>query len=344
MSHIHVLRGGQSFGPYDAASLGGYVASGHVLAQDLATDTKYPGEHTVGALLKHYGQPAAVPSGGGLSAQVRALGWDLLLPRSAIRLETFRKHPDLLLLSVVGLAPAFLIRFTGAGTLTFYAIALYFSLIWGLFYYETFKTEQVDTKLAISLFFGTQALVFFVWDVLGLPNWQPFYRFLDGGNFFGHLIGYTLGVGLTEEFVKVIGVYVLCRIARGPLVPKTAVFYGLVAGIGFGVFEGVQYQLTANAELEYGASFFMNIARLTSLPFLHSIWTAIASYFVALAFLFPRSRWALLLVGLAIPSLLHGLYDVFTWSLPGLVVAYLGVGLLVLYLRSAGEFQQRLRV
>ena len=55
------------------------------------------------------------------------------------------------------------------------------------------------------------------------------------------------------------------------------------SGIAFGVFEGVQYQVTINAQMDYTSAFYSNIARLTSLPFLHAIWCAIAGYFIAFA-------------------------------------------------------------
>ena len=177
-----------------------------------------------------------------------------------------------MLISIIGLAPAFLIKFTNASVFTFYAIALYFSSIWGLFYYELFKTNQVKIKKAIYIFFTVQIAIFVLVSILDINQFNPFYRLIgDNNSFIERVIGFTFGVGVFEELIKVLPVFLFLKYAKEPQLPQTMVFYGLISGIGFGVFEGVMYQITVNSKLEYNESFFLNIARLTSLPFLHSI-------------------------------------------------------------------------
>ena len=107
----------------------------------------------------------------------------------------------------------------------------------------------------------------------------------------------------TEEFGKMVPLLIINRKSKEPLYPRTLVFYGLMSGIAFGVFEGVQYQVTFNTQLDYTSAFYSNIARLTSLPFLHAIWCAIAGYFVAFANLYPKYRRSLYFLALAIPAL-----------------------------------------
>ena len=146
-----------------------------------------------------------------------------------------------------------------------------------------------------------------------------------------------------EELVKSIPLYIISSRAREPLFPQTLVFYGLISGIAFGVFEGVEYQLGVNAEMEYGESFFSNIARLTSLPFLHATWCGIAGYFIAFARLYPKYRLSLYFLALFIPASLHGLYDTFTATLGGIgiILAILtglfGVIMLMTYLRKGSS-------
>ena len=86
----------------------------------------------------------------------------------------------------------------------------------------------------------------------------------------------------------------------------------------------------------------MNIARLTALPFLHAVWSGISSYFIAFYFLYPTKRYAMFLLAILIPAILHGLYDVFTWSLIGFFIAYFGVALLIIYLKKAKDFQSKI--
>ena len=337
-----VLRNGQRFGPYDGPALQHYVGVGQILLQDIAVDATGTAEITVREALQRAGIRPRVATNGNIFGQIKSLGWGLLFPKASFHYRTFAKDQKLLLVSIIGLAPAFLIRFTGSGFITFYAIALYFSLLWGLFFYSVFKTSQVKVKPALAIFFATQVLILVMVEGLHVTSWNPLYKLVESRNFFSRLIGFTLGVGVFEEAVKALPVAILCYRARGPLLPQTAVFYGLISGIGFGVLEGVEYQLTVNAKLEYNDSFFMNIARLTSLPFLHAVWAAIAGYFLSLSFLFPKNRYPLRILAIAIPAVLHGLYDTFGWSLIGLAVSYVGVGLLIVYLQKAKDFQGRL--
>lgn len=122
------------------------------------------------------------------------------------------------------------------------------------------------------------------------------------------------------------------------------VFYGLMAGISFGVFEGVQYQMTVNAEQTYDVSFFLNIARLTSLPFLHACWCGIAGYFLSFAHLYPKYRRGLYVLAISIPAIVHGLYDSFAdLEAISLVMVFLGLMLLMMYLQQSVDYQSKLR-
>lgn len=118
-----------------------------------------------------------------------------------------------------------------------------------------------------------------------------------------------------------------------------------MAGIAFGVFEGVQYQTTINIRADYTTAFILNIARLTSLPFIHAIWCGIAGYFIGMAGLYPRYRHALWFLALVIPATLHGLYDSFASVLyvVSLGFAFLSVILLMAYMRHSGKLRERLR-
>jgi len=226
----------------------------------------------------------------------------------------------------------------------FYAIALYFSCIWGLFFYYFFKTPQVTMRTTIAVFFITQLFVFIAWDIIGLPKLNPFYKLIDVG-FPLNLFGYTFGVGLTEELAKALPLLIIYKKAKEPLLPQTLVYYGLMSGIAFGVFEGVQYQMEINIKLDYTGAFFMNIARLTSLPFLHAIWCGIAGYFIAFANLYPKYRISLYFLALIIPSIIHGLYDTLCGNLLilAVIITFCGVILLMTYLKQGVNYQSKLR-
>ena len=336
-----IERNNQTFGPYELSAIQTYVYEGKILLQDKVISTK--GENiSVRDVLKRNNLKYKIKSGN-IFSQIQSFGLNLLLPKDSISFKTLKKDSKLIIISLVGLAPAFLIRITGATVITFYVIALYFSLIWGLFFYSVFKTFQVSIKKTILIFFSVQILIFFSVFILDINQFNPFYKLIEDGNpFINRIIGFIFGVGIFEELIKLIPVYFFIKYSKEPLLPQTVVFYGLISGIGFGVFEGVVYQIGVNSKLDYNTSFFMNIARLTSLPFLHAVWSGISSYFIAFFFLFPTKRYAMFLLAIVIPAILHGLYDVFTWSLIGLFIAYFGVALLIIYLKKAKDFQSKI--
>jgi len=336
-----IERNNQTFGPYDLSAIQNYVYEGKILLQDKVVSSQ--GENiSVRDVLKRNNLKYKIKSSN-IFSQIQSFGLNLLLPKDLISFKTLKEDSKLIIISLVGLAPAFLIRITGATVITFYVIALYFSLIWGLFFYSVFKTNQVSIKKTVLIFFSVQILIFFSVFVLDINQFNPFYRLIEEGNsFVNQVVGFVLGVGIFEELVKLLPVYFFLKYSKEPLLPQTVVFYGLISGIGFGVFEGVIYQISVNSKLDYNTSFFMNIARLTSLPFLHAVWSGISSYFISFSFLYPIKRYSMWLLAIFIPALLHGLYDVFTWSLIGLFIAYLGVALLIIYLKKAKDFQSKI--
>jgi RsiW-degrading membrane proteinase PrsW (M82 family) len=336
-----IERNKQIFGPYELSVIQSYVNEGKMLLQDKVLTNN--GENvSVRDLLKRNNLKYKIKSGN-IFSQIQTFGLNLLLPKDSISFKTLKQDSKLLIISLVGLAPAFLIRITGASVITFYVIALYFSLIWGLFFFSVFKTNQVSIKKTIFIFFAVQILIFFSVFVLDINQFNPFYKLIKEGNsFVNQVIGFVFGVGIFEELIKLLPVYLFIKYSKEPLLPQTVVFYGLISGIGFGVFEGVIYQIGVNSKLDYNTSFFMNIARLTSLPFLHAVWSGISSYFIAFSFLYPIKRYSMWLLAILIPAILHGLYDVFTWSLIGLFIAYLGIALLIIYLKKAKDFQSKI--
>ncbi len=337
-----IERNGKIHGPYDLNAIKVYVNEGKILLNDKVVSTSKE-IRIIRDVLKKHNVKYKIKNNGHIIKQIKSFGFNLLLPKKSFSFATLKSDQKLFILSLIGLAPAFLIKFSGAGIFTFYAIALYFSVIWGLFFYTIFKTKQVSIGKSVIIFFAVQVLIFVSVDLLRITEINPLYSLIsDQNSFIEKLIGFIFGVGVFEELVKLLPVFILLRFSKEPLLPQTVVFYGLISGIGFGVFEGVIYQLTVNSKLDYGTGFFLNIARLTSLPFLHAIWAAISAYFISFSFLYPNNRYSLWLLAILIPAILHGVYDVFTWSLPGLFISYLGVALLIVYLKNAKDFQNRI--
>ena len=339
---IYIIRNQHEYGPYEASDIARYVEEGRLLLNDRARDAESDVEGTVEELLAARGIRPRVRNRGTLMEQLRYIGHAFIFPKDDMERHHIMEDKRLLILAIVGLSLSIIMLLPIGGYLVFYAVSLYFATIWGLFFAYFFRTRQISKSKAVSTFFLTQLGVFIIFS--GLNELNFFYAFTSAP-FPLSILGYILGIGLTEEFAKMIPLLVLERRAREPQLPQTMVFYGLMAGIAFGVFEGVQYQTSINIRADYTTAFVLNIARLTSLPFLHAVWAGICGYFVGMAGLYPQYRKSLYMLALAIPATLHGLYDLFAGSfyLVSLVIAFLSVFLLMAYLRRSNALRERLR-
>lgn len=341
---IFIKRNNQHFGPYDIQTIKKYVEEGQILKQDIAyLETNKSEIKTVRYFLKKNNLKAETLNKGNLVYQIKKIGREIILPDSIFNRKKLFNDNRFLILTLVGLSPVILMKFTFFSSFTFYSIALYFSIIWGLFYYYLFKTKQVNLKVTVLIFFLTQFFIVLLLLLQSIPGISHIYSLTESDSIIEQLIGYIFGVGFFEELIKALPIYFIAKYSKEPLIPQTLVFYGLISGTGFGASEGVLYQIGVNSELDYNTSFFMNIARLTSLPFLHSVWSGISAYFISFANLYPKYRRSLYFLGLGIPSILHGTYDVFGWNIIGIIITFIGVILLTVYLGKGATLQSKLK-
>jgi len=90
----------------------------------------------------------------------------------------------------------------------------------------------------------------------------------------------------------------------------------------------------AAAAISYGEYMIVQVLRFVSLPLLHAIWSGIFGYFVGIAALSKASKRATVLIGIALVSVLHGVYDTFSEGWLGFFVAAFSLLLFVGYIRA----------
>jgi RsiW-degrading membrane proteinase PrsW (M82 family) len=124
------------------------------------------------------------------------------------------------------------------------------------------------------------------------------------------------------------------------------VFYGLMSGLGFGIYEGIDYQTGENVRAvvdtgDVGSYYLANVLRLTSAPFFHAVWTAIAAFLIWFGFRFPKRRLGFFALAIAVPATLHGIYDAFMDVMPiaTLVASVVSVAILSVYVASADRLE-----
>lgn len=346
---LFLVRNNTPYGPYSLDDLRNLTTVGKTLMCDKVTNTNIIDDNTrfetVGSVLKYNNVSCKVETEGNILSQVSRVGRDLLFPSELLEKETWTKDKRLLILTIIGMFPLMGVTYIPSDFLRFYAISLFFSSMWAMFFYSFYKTKQVKLSTTLKIFFVTQVVIIVVWDILGLPNLNVFYIFTQSNGLLSNIIGFIFGVGFTEELGKMLVLIFLLKRAKEPMIPQTMVFYGLISGLAFGVFEGVQYQLTVNAHQGYADAYYLNIARMTTLPFIHAIWTALAGFFLSFAHLYPRYRKGLYLLAISIPAIGHGLYDSFCSLVPILAfgISILSVGLLNVYLGDSKKYQRRLK-
>jgi len=346
---IIISRNGQDFGPYSLAAVQHYLAQGGLLPHDLARDASLPGAAAVPLAQLLSAQGTTMPSvGTGNPFQqswqnLRSFDLSLLFPWATISSLAWFKDRRLVYLAVIGLGPAVALAIAPFAWVGYWALALYFSVIWALFFYYLFKTPEMVPKTCVLCFLVTAFVSIPVLLLLqNLPPWTILYGWAHADAILPKFFGMFLGVGLNEELCKAAIIFWLVRRPGQLLLPQTVVFYAMMSGLGFGICEGVGYQMTLNRTQGVDAAYFMNIARLTSLPFIHAIWTGIAGYFISFAVINPKKRYGLWILALVVPALFHAIYNTFGWGVIGLGSALLSVILLSTYLANVQQMQQQL--
>lgn len=238
---IIITRNQTDYGPYDEYTVARFVEEGKLLMNDKARDAYTGQQDTIKTFLDRAGIHPRIKHNGTISQQLGNIGSEFILPKEEITRQNLMEDKRLLILAIVGLSLSVIMLLPIGGYFVFYIVSLYFATIWGLFFYYFFRTRQVNVKTTITTFFLTQLAVFIIFS--GLNNLNFFYIFTNSP-FPLSIVGYIAGVGLTEEFAKMIPLLILAHRAKEPLLPQTLVYYGLMSGIAFGVFEGVQYQVT----------------------------------------------------------------------------------------------------
>lgn len=198
--------------------------------------------------------------------------------------------------------------------------------LWTAFFVLAFRTGRPSPRFGITVFFATGILGVLLISILqDRPPLSWLYALLTPERPFAvRLVAYTGGVALLEEAGKGLILLLLARKLGGVSGPSDGVFYGLLSGLGFGVYAAMMSTdwvdprqaaaLTFHAgSLTIGLySYFVgSVVKVVSLPLLHAVWTAIVGYFIGISLTSPRRAAAALALGSGIAVILHGLYETF---------------------------------
>jgi len=207
-------------------------------------------------------------------------------------------------------------------------VGFYFAVLWGYILMNLLGFFDIKARnILVPLIFTPAVGIFLVLLLQQFPGFSQLYQATDVGFDPLRLLGYVAGVGVLEETIKILPILWLCYWAKEIFSPKEAAFYAAVSGLAFGVAESARY-LTAydptNGALSSGQYVILQFIRLITLPLLHAAFSGLVGYYVGLGISRPKSRRMLVIFGIAVSAVVHGLYD-FLSGWPSLLIAGLAI-------------------
>jgi protease PrsW len=289
----------------------------------------------------------------GIFAQLARLGWSTLVPVSIWRSDKPWNIRSVQWFLFFTLFPLFLVAWVGLARSDFrdvtYLFAIYFATTWGLVIWLFVRPERIGLMdiVRVSLFTSITG-VFALLLLYRIPGIRQLAGASHANEFWQRAVGSIFGVGFCEELVKTIPLFWIFLRNREPGTVREITYLGCVSGFAFGVSEAVSYSMfylstLARGDLTPGAYVAVQLSRLITLPLLHAVFSGIAGQFIALGVETPSRRRALILAGLVIAAVLHGLYDLFSSINLGFPVAVAAVLLFIAYVRSIDAMRSAIR-
>lgn len=180
------------------------------------------------------------------------------------------------------------------------------SIIWLLFYLRKDQHPE-SNKMVLKIFFwGMLAAIPAVFLEMG---------FFDMIKDFGlsgtiaNILNIFIGVALIEEFLKYLIVRNQVLNHREFDEPIDAMLYMIIAALGFAAVENILILFQLGPAILWGKAFELSIFRFLGATFLHTLSSGLIGYFLALSILEKKGRIKLLVLGISLATLLHGLYN-----------------------------------
>ena len=304
------------------------------------------------------GMPAGgMPAGGGAHADPHPPGFaaaiHILVPvRSWLTDPGWRQGFRLLVIAYGLLPSVFFVVFVNSTNVTTpgWAYSLYIAPLWAIAFWLLIRPGPVTRQVvgvAVGIVVGTLVLV----PILTLPWEKTLYTTKNPHS----LLPWILGVGYAEEITKALPVLaaalVLLKWRKVKLDVRMWMFLGTIGGLAFGVAESAKYVglylAAGNQEQGVAIQVILSFAVRVFLDgFQHAVWAGISAFFIGMGVNYRRRRIPLIIIGISIPAVLHGLND-WAASLSNqwlwIAVGALSLILFMGYTMSAASIEQQVR-
>jgi len=280
----------------------------------------------------------------------------ILFPlRSWLRMTSAWRQGLRLLVIVYALLPlVFLALFANSQSLTTpgWAYSLYIAPLWAIGFWLLIRPGRIK---ALEIQVGIGIIVWvLVWMNVVTVNVNGALH--KPGQSFSFLA--AIGVGFNEEITKglpvLIAGLIVLKFRSTKLDVRMWMFLGTIAGLTFGVFEQAFYTsqdilLINQAQISSEAveAVLAFAERVFVDGFQHAVWAGISAFFIGMAVNYRRRRILLIIVGVSVPAVLHGLND---WSLgafnslwPSIIIQAVSLLLFLGYTISATSIETQVR-
>jgi len=255
-----------------------------------------------------------------------------------------------------------------------YGLLFFFAMLWGGILRGLVLRSSDSVVFPVIAFFFT--------GIIGVKTLLWTYNYLPSVDLAGEtnnpivqLFGFVFQVGFCEELCKIMPVILYFLWKRKKASPMMMLLIGVFSGLGFAAFENIGYAmknmehgyeniietvskaLEAQSEEELinqvqsgGSMAVLHIhsgmisvmLRSVSLVFAHSIWTGIFSYYMICAVSSGKRCVVFCCLGLAVPMILHGVYDWLCGLEPGFAALIIGISFILFY-GYLSKIRQQLR-
>ena len=211
---VFIKRNEQTFGPYPPPTLQLYLEQGSILPQDLAKLDSEPDTawRPLGKLMRQHQIVSPMLSGtfdpARVLGEIRSFQIEFLFPWKDIQSGKWLKDHRVLSFVAVGMLPVVFVSLSPSKTAVYWCLALYFASIWSMYFYQMFRTPEVNVKTALICFAATIfAGMPIVLIVQQIPPMSFLYAMAKSSNLVARFLGMFLGVGISEELCKAAAVY-----------------------------------------------------------------------------------------------------------------------------------------
>ena len=284
-----------------------------------------------------------------------ATAFEILIPvKTWLRDAGWRQGLRLLVIAYALLPLLFLALLSSSSSLSVpgFAYSLYVAPLWAIAFWLLLRPGRIG---ALEIYVAIATIIWVtIWLFVVTVNINDqLVNAVRSGNFLAALV-----VGYNEEITKALPILlaalILLKFRATKLDVRMWMFLGTISGLTFGVLEERLYTEMAIAQVASASAVSQADAGVLDFAFRvfvdgfeHAVWAGVAAFFIGIAINYPRRRWQLILLGISMVAVLHGLND---WSVssfnsywPGILIQAVSLLLFIGYTMSASSIERQVR-